>query len=46
MAVEVVRLPILFEDLLLGAEPIQLILTGFTTAAFVELIGPLSYHVL
>ena len=39
-------LPLVFEDLLLGAEPVMFVLAGFTTTAFVQLIGPLSYHVL
>jgi len=44
--VDVVPLPLLFEDLLLGAEPVLFVLAGFTTTALIQLIGPLSYHVL
>ena len=35
-----------FEDLLLGAEPVLFVAAGFTTAAFIQLIGPVSYPVL
>src|ERR1700693_2657847 len=44
-AVDGVPFPPLFENLLLGAEPVLFVLAGFTTTAFVELIGPLSDHV-
>jgi hypothetical protein len=39
-------LPLPLEDLLLGTKPVPLIVAGFTTAAFIQLIGPLSYPVL
>jgi hypothetical protein len=39
-------LPLPLEDLLLGAEPVLLVLAGFVTAAFIQLVGPLSYLVL
>src|SRR5579862_232688 len=39
-------LPLLFRDLLFGAEPVLYILAGSTITAFIELIRPLSYFVL
>ena len=45
-AVDVVPLPLVLEDFLLGAEPVLFILAGFTTTAFIQLIGPLSDPVL
>jgi hypothetical protein len=33
----------LFEDFPLSAEPVLLVLIGFTTTAFIQLVGPLSY---
>src|SRR5438270_12917774 len=44
--VDVVPLPLLFGDLLLGAEPVLFFLGGFTIMALIQLIGPFSYYVL
>ncbi len=46
VAEDVFLLPLLSEDLLLCAEPILLVLAGFATTDFVQLVGPRSYHVL
>jgi len=45
-AVDVRLLSPLFEDFALRAEPILFGLAGFTTSAFIQFIGPLSYPVL
>jgi hypothetical protein len=42
----VARLTLPVEDLPLSVEPVLLVLAGFTTAAFIQLIGPLSNPVL
>ena len=46
VAVDVIPLPLLSKDLLLCAEPILLVLAGFTTTDFVQLIGSRSYDAL
>ena len=43
---DVVPSSLLLEDFLLGADPVLFVLAGFTTTAFIQLIGPLSYCVL
>jgi hypothetical protein len=46
VAVDGVPLPPRFQDLLLGVDPVLFVLAGFTTTAFIQLIGPFSNPVL
>ena len=41
-----VSLPPRLEDLLLGTKPVLFVLSGFTTAAFIQLVGSVPYPVL